>query len=119
MAASRDISALIFEIESYVRVRYGLANKRSLQRLFVSIVVLSLHRVAGVKTVWVASPRPHRFVIAAAYIAGADGLLAVGGAQVSMVLMVARSVMIFPPLHTLLVAMHSLCFYVSMSPFLY
>ncbi|EGD73441.1 hisD [Salpingoeca rosetta] len=38
-------------------------------------------RVAGVKQVWVASPRPHRSVLAAAYIAGADGLLAVGGVQ--------------------------------------
>ncbi|EDQ85680.1 uncharacterized protein MONBRDRAFT_29130 [Monosiga brevicollis MX1] len=38
-------------------------------------------RVAGVKQVWVASPRPHPSVLAAAYIAGADGLLAVGGAQ--------------------------------------
>jgi phosphoribosyl-ATP pyrophosphohydrolase/phosphoribosyl-AMP cyclohydrolase/histidinol dehydrogenase len=38
-------------------------------------------RVAGVKTVWVASPHPDPITIAAAYVAGADGLLAVGGAQ--------------------------------------
>lgn len=38
-------------------------------------------RVAGVGTVWVASPRPSPATLAAAAIAGADGLLAVGGAQ--------------------------------------
>ena len=38
-------------------------------------------RVAGVKTVWVASPHPGPIVCAAAYVAGVDGLLAVGGAQ--------------------------------------
>jgi phosphoribosyl-ATP pyrophosphohydrolase/phosphoribosyl-AMP cyclohydrolase/histidinol dehydrogenase len=38
-------------------------------------------RVAGVEEVWVASPRPTPVTIAAAGIAGADGLLAVGGAQ--------------------------------------
>lgn len=38
-------------------------------------------RAAGVETVWVASPRPAPATLAAAYIAGADGLLAVGGAQ--------------------------------------
>jgi phosphoribosyl-ATP pyrophosphohydrolase/phosphoribosyl-AMP cyclohydrolase/histidinol dehydrogenase len=37
--------------------------------------------VAGVKTVWVASPRPTDVTLAAAAIAGADGLLAIGGAQ--------------------------------------
>ncbi|MGH8949332.1 MAG: histidinol dehydrogenase, partial [Acidimicrobiia bacterium] len=37
--------------------------------------------VAGVKTVWVASPRPTDVTMAAAAVAGADGLLAVGGAQ--------------------------------------
>ena len=31
--------------------------------------------------VWVASPRPHPSVLAAAYLADADGLLAVGGVQ--------------------------------------
>ncbi len=38
-------------------------------------------RTAGVKTVWVASPRPAPATLAAAYVANADGLLAVGGAQ--------------------------------------
>ena len=38
-------------------------------------------RVAGVETVWVASPRPTPVTLAAAAVAGADGLLAVGGAQ--------------------------------------
>lgn len=38
-------------------------------------------RVAGVKNVWVASPRPVPVTVAAAYVAGADALLAVGGAQ--------------------------------------
>jgi len=38
-------------------------------------------RAAGVAEVWVASPRPAPITLAAAAIAGADGLLAVGGAQ--------------------------------------
>lgn len=38
-------------------------------------------RVAGVVQVWVASPRPTAVTLAAAAIAGADGLLACGGAQ--------------------------------------
>src|SRR3954469_2823064 len=38
-------------------------------------------KVAGVKSAWVASPRPAPITIAAAYIAGADGFLKVGGAQ--------------------------------------
>ncbi len=38
-------------------------------------------RAAGVASVWVASPRPPLELLAAAAIAGADGLLAVGGAQ--------------------------------------
>ena len=38
-------------------------------------------QVAGVKEVWVASPRPAQATLAAASIAGADALLAVGGAQ--------------------------------------
>ncbi|GMV38610.1 MAG: histidinol dehydrogenase [Myxococcales bacterium] len=38
-------------------------------------------RVAGVTEVWVASPRPAPVTLAAAAVAGADGLLAVGGAQ--------------------------------------
>lgn len=38
-------------------------------------------RVAGVTSVWVASPKPSQLTLAAAWVAGADGLLAVGGAQ--------------------------------------
>jgi len=38
-------------------------------------------RVAGVETVWVASPKPTPVTLAAAALAGADGLLAIGGAQ--------------------------------------
>ncbi len=38
-------------------------------------------RVAGVTSVWVASPRPSQLTLAAAWVSGADGLLAVGGAQ--------------------------------------
>ncbi len=38
-------------------------------------------RVAGVREVWVASPRPAPITLAAAAVAGADGLLAVGGAH--------------------------------------
>jgi histidinol dehydrogenase len=38
-------------------------------------------RVAGVPTVWVASPRPQPITLAAAALAGADGVLAAGGAQ--------------------------------------
>jgi phosphoribosyl-ATP pyrophosphohydrolase/phosphoribosyl-AMP cyclohydrolase/histidinol dehydrogenase len=38
-------------------------------------------RTAGVKEIWIASPRPAPLTLAAAAIAGADGLLAAGGAQ--------------------------------------
>lgn len=38
-------------------------------------------RAAGVPSVWVASPHPAAVTLAAASIAGADGFLAVGGAQ--------------------------------------
>jgi histidinol dehydrogenase len=38
-------------------------------------------RAAGVGEVWVASPRPTQITLAAAAVAGADGLLAVGGAH--------------------------------------
>lgn len=38
-------------------------------------------RTAGVKQVWVASPKPTQITLAAAAVAGADALLAVGGAQ--------------------------------------
>ncbi len=38
-------------------------------------------RAAGVQQVWVASPRPAPVTMAAACVAGADGLITVGGAQ--------------------------------------
>ena len=38
-------------------------------------------RVAGVRDVWVATPKPQLLSLAAAAIAGADGVLAAGGAQ--------------------------------------
>src|SRR2546427_10628031 len=38
-------------------------------------------RVAGVRDGWVASPKPHALSLAAAAIAGADGVLAAGGAH--------------------------------------
>ena len=38
-------------------------------------------KAAGVPTVWVASPRPAPVTLAAAAVAGADGLLCAGGAQ--------------------------------------
>jgi phosphoribosyl-ATP pyrophosphohydrolase/phosphoribosyl-AMP cyclohydrolase/histidinol dehydrogenase len=38
-------------------------------------------KAAGVRTVWVASPKPTQTTLAAASIAGADGVLSVGGAQ--------------------------------------
>jgi len=47
-----------------------------------SVIMTALTaRVAGVETVWVASPRPQPITLAAAALSGADGLLAVGGAQ--------------------------------------
>jgi phosphoribosyl-ATP pyrophosphohydrolase/phosphoribosyl-AMP cyclohydrolase/histidinol dehydrogenase len=38
-------------------------------------------RAAGVQQVWVASPRPTPITLAAAAVSGADGLIAIGGAQ--------------------------------------
>ena len=38
-------------------------------------------RVAGAREVWVATPRPEPILLAAAALAGVDGLFAVGGAQ--------------------------------------
>jgi len=45
------------------------------------LMTVATARAAGVESVWVASPRPAPVTLAAAAIAGADGLLAVGGAQ--------------------------------------
>lgn len=45
------------------------------------IMTAATARAAGVATVWVASPRPSAVTLAAAAACGADGLLAVGGAQ--------------------------------------
>jgi len=45
------------------------------------LMTVATARAAGVSEVWVASPRPTVVTMAAAAIAGADGLLAVGGAQ--------------------------------------
>jgi len=38
-------------------------------------------RAAGVKEIWVASPRPGPMILASAAVAGADGVLSAGGAQ--------------------------------------
>lgn len=38
-------------------------------------------RVAGVTSVWLGSPRPSDLTLAAGWVAGADGVLALGGAQ--------------------------------------
>uniref|UniRef100_A0A7S1CP79 Histidinol dehydrogenase n=1 Tax=Bicosoecida sp. CB-2014 TaxID=1486930 RepID=A0A7S1CP79_9STRA len=45
------------------------------------IMTVLTARVAGVKQVWVASPRPSPVTLAAAHVSGADAMLAVGGAQ--------------------------------------
>ncbi len=52
-------------------------------------------RVAGVKNVIVASPKPTKHTLAAAYLAGADGVLRIGGAQAIGAL--AYGVNGFPP----------------------
>ena len=52
-------------------------------------------RVAGVESVWVASPRPAPITVAAAALAGADGLLAAGGAHAIAAL--AYGVGLVPP----------------------
>lgn len=56
-------------------------------------------RVAGVTQVWVASPRPTEVTLAAAAIAGADGLLAIGGVQAIAAL--ARGLLGVPPCDTI------------------
>ncbi len=45
------------------------------------LMTAAVARTAGVEEVWVASPRPSPLVLAAAAVAGADGLLAAGGAH--------------------------------------
>ncbi len=45
------------------------------------LMTATVARAAGVKSVWVASPRPAPATLAAAAIAGADALLCAGGAQ--------------------------------------
>lgn len=45
------------------------------------IMTVTTARVAGCKNVWAASPRPNSVTLGAAYIAGADALLAAGGAH--------------------------------------
>jgi histidinol dehydrogenase len=45
------------------------------------VMTAATARAAGVAEVWVASPNPTEMTLAAAAVAGADGLLAVGGAQ--------------------------------------
>lgn len=45
------------------------------------LMTAAVARVAGVEGVVVASPRPARITLAAAHVAGADAVLAVGGAQ--------------------------------------
>ncbi len=45
------------------------------------LMTAAVAKAAGVERVWVASPRPTDATLAAAALAGADGVLAVGGAQ--------------------------------------
>ncbi len=58
---------------------YAPGGRHPLPSSVLMIVVPA--RVADVDEVWVASPRPPTVTLAAAAVAGADGLLAVGGAQ--------------------------------------
>jgi len=46
-----------------------------------ALMTVATARAAGVGLVWAASPRPADVTLAAAHVAGADALLAVGGAQ--------------------------------------
>ncbi len=61
----------------------ALARLPTHERALPSSVLMTAvtARVAGVRDVWVASPRPQALSLAAAAIAGADGVLAAGGAQ--------------------------------------
>jgi histidinol dehydrogenase len=45
------------------------------------LMTLTPARVAGVTSVWLASPRPSALMLSAAWVGGADGVLTVGGAQ--------------------------------------
>lgn len=54
-------------------------------------------RAAGVARVFVASPRPTDVTLAAAYVSDADGLLAIGGAQVRPLAPRSRSPSAMPP----------------------
>lgn len=53
-------------------------------------------RVAGVKQVWVASPKPNAITLAAAAVAEADGVLTVGGAQAIAALAAGVSTVVPP-----------------------
>ncbi len=46
-----------------------------------ALMTVCAAKAAGVATVWCAGPRPSRVTLAAAFIAGAEGFLAAGGAQ--------------------------------------
>ena len=46
-----------------------------------ALMTAATARVAGVESVWLASPNPATMTLCAAAVAGADGLLAAGGAQ--------------------------------------
>lgn len=58
---------------------YAPGGRHSLPSSVLMTVIPA--RVAGVDRIWVASPRPTPVTLAAAWLAGADGLIAVGGAQ--------------------------------------
>ncbi len=58
---------------------YAPGGRHSLPSSVLMIVIPA--RVAGVETTWVASPKPTQITLAAAALSGADGLLAIGGAQ--------------------------------------
>ena len=58
---------------------YAPGGRHSLPSSVLMTVIPA--RVADVDRIWVASPRPTPVTLAAAWLAGADGLIAVGGAQ--------------------------------------
>jgi phosphoribosyl-ATP pyrophosphohydrolase/phosphoribosyl-AMP cyclohydrolase/histidinol dehydrogenase len=58
-----------------------LRARRPLSIAVVQLMTAVTARTAGVKDVWVASPRPGLMTLAAAAVAGADGVLAAGGAH--------------------------------------